>query len=555
MTETATLASSIPFDAPGPGRWELEATHTGHRPVSVLLQPIHRSMMTDGSALICERYGLPLERLRMEHVNGCAYLRAVPLREGARPRPVPPRPILKLVVRLHPGLRRRNKIAAQAWRDKRWRTELDEWFTRDRAEIIAANRALQAVDPAGLDDAALARHLDDVVAHLTRTFNHHGSTHGADVIPMGDYFAHCQRWGIPGPQAADLLSGSSPASTEAAAMLAPLAAAVAASGRTPASLEGLRRLGPEAAAALDAWIADYSWRLITSVDLDVPTLAERPGLLLSTILAAIDHRRDPATADPAPVRALVPPGDRPLFDELLAEARYGMRHRDDNSGICASWPGGLVRRTLLEIGRRLADQGRLRAAEHAVEMSPGELRTSLLHRTGPTADEIAERAGQRNAIEAAGPPAFLGAPEPAPSADVFPAPLARAATAMLAMVTAMAREPITGPLRGTGIGTAAYRATARVVAASDAGLDRLGPGDILVTPFTTPAYNTVAPLLGGLITEEGGVMSHAAFLARECGIPAVLGVAHATRLISDGTTITITPAAGQVETSPEVPNR
>ncbi len=555
MTETATLATSIRFDPPGPGRWELEATHTGRRPVTAFLQPIQRSMMTDGSALICERYGLPLQRLRMEHVNGCAYLRAVPLGEGAKPRPVPPKAVLKLMVRLHPGLRRRNKIAAQAWRDKRWRTELDQWFGHDRAEIIAANRTLQAVDPAGLDDAALARHLDQAVAHLTRTFGHHGSTHGADVIPMGDYFAYCQRWGIPGPQAAGLLSGSSPASTEAANLLTPLAAAVAASGRKPASLEELRGLGPEAAAALDAWLTDYSWRLITSVDLDVPTLAERPELLLNTVLAAIDRRREPAVPDPAPVRALVPPGDRELFDELLAEARYGMRHRDDNSGICASWPGGLARRTLLEIGRRLTGRGLLHDAGHTVEMSPGELRTSLLHRTGLPADEIAERAARRRAIEAAGPPAFLGAPEPAPPADVFPAPLARAATAMLAMVTAMAREPIAGPLHGTGIGTTTYRGTARVIAAGDSGLDRLGPGDILVTPFTTPAYNILAPLLGGLITEEGGVMSHAAFLARECGLPAVLGVAHATQLIGDGTAITIDPAAGLVATSNQAATR
>ena len=188
-------------------------------------------------------------------------------------------------------------------------------------------------------------------------------------------------------------------------------------------------------------------------------------------------------------------------------------------------------------------------------MSPGELRESLLHRTGPTADEIAERAAQRRAIEAAGPPAFLGAPEPAPPTDVFPAPLARAANAMLATVKAMAREPIGDPLCGTGVGTTTYRGTARVIAASDTGLDRLGPGDILVTPFTTPAYNTVAPLLGGLITEEGGVVSHAAFLARECGIPAVLGVAHATQLIGDGTTITIDPAAGQVVASNQAATR
>ena len=252
------------------------------------------------------------------------------------------------------------------------------------------------------------------------------------------------------------------------------------------------------------------------MDIDVPTLMERPALCLNAVLATANLDNAIVSPDPAPVRAQVPPNDRPTFDAMLAEAREGMRHRDDNSGICWSWPAGLVRRALLEIGRRLATQGRVAVAEHAFELSPAEVRPLLLHGSGPTADELAERLATRRSVELAGPPDVLGDVEPAPPVDLFPGPIARATKALMATLSTMDAEPTTRPLTGSGIGTTAFRGTARVA------------------------------LVGALVCENGGVMCHAAFLSREYGVPAVLGVTDATRLIPDGATVEVDPANGIV---------
>jgi len=546
MTASMQVVPTMAFDAPGPGRWKLESTHSGRRATTGFMRSIERSMFEDGSVVICQRYGLPLARLRMEHVNGCKYIRPTPVGEGTKPKGQPPALIMKLVVRLHPELRRRNRTAAQAWREKRWRAEIEQWFQHDRGETVATNLALQAVEPSELDDAALNRHFARLVAHFQATGYRHGSTHGADVIPMGDYLAHCQAWGIDDADAAFLLRGSSPASMEAAQLLAPVARAIQASGAAPSSLDEIRQLGPDAQAALESWIDTYSWRLITSTDIDVPTLAERPELLLNAVIATAELKDNVASPDPGPIRAKVPPGEQELFDELLVEARQGMRHRDDNSGICWSWPAGLVRRALLEIGRRLAATGQVNEVDHALEVRPEEIEPLFLTAIGPSAHELSERAEWRARVEAAGPPDFLGKTEPEPPTDVFPAPMARATKAVLAMLKAMERKPMGEALHGTGIGATVYRGTARVVSTSDDGLDRLEPGDVLVAPFTTPAYNTVLSLVGALICEDGGAMSHAAFLSREYGLPAVLGVKDATKLIRDGATVEVDTAGGVV---------
>ena len=70
-------------------------------------------------------------------------------------------------------------------------------------------------------------------------------------------------------------------------------------------------------------------------------------------------------------------------------------------------------------------------------------------------------------------------------------------------------------------------------------------GDILVTHMTTPDWTHLFPRLGGVVTEVGGILSHPAIYARECGIPAVVGAKDATT-IPDGSTITVDGRAGTV---------
>ena len=72
-------------------------------------------------------------------------------------------------------------------------------------------------------------------------------------------------------------------------------------------------------------------------------------------------------------------------------------------------------------------------------------------------------------------------------------------------------------------------------------------GDVLVTNSTTTAFNIVLPLLGAIVTDRGGLLSHAAIVAREYAIPAVVGCSDATAVVADGDRVRVDGRAGEVE--------
>ena len=102
-------------------------------------------------------------------------------------------------------------------------------------------------------------------------------------------------------------------------------------------------------------------------------------------------------------------------------------------------------------------------------------------------------------------------------------------------------------MQGAGVGTAPYRGTARVATSPEVALDSMAPGDVLVVRFTTPAYNTVLMIAGAVVTTEGALLSHAAVMARELGIPAVIGAEGALEEIPDGAEVEVDPVAGIVK--------
>ena len=89
-----------------------------------------------------------------------------------------------------------------------------------------------------------------------------------------------------------------------------------------------------------------------------------------------------------------------------------------------------------------------------------------------------------------------------------------------------------GALTGLAVSTGVVEGRARVVL--DIADADFAPGDILVTVATDPSWSPAFLAVGGMVTEVGGLMTHGAVIAREYGLPAVVGVAHATRLITDG---------------------
>jgi phosphoenolpyruvate synthase/pyruvate phosphate dikinase len=100
-------------------------------------------------------------------------------------------------------------------------------------------------------------------------------------------------------------------------------------------------------------------------------------------------------------------------------------------------------------------------------------------------------------------------------------------------------------LAGIGASTGRVTATARVLG-GPADFARLEPGEVLVASITTPAWTSLFARAGAVVTDIGGPLSHSSIVAREYGIPAVLGTAVATRRIADGQQITVDGDAGRV---------
>jgi pyruvate,water dikinase len=102
-----------------------------------------------------------------------------------------------------------------------------------------------------------------------------------------------------------------------------------------------------------------------------------------------------------------------------------------------------------------------------------------------------------------------------------------------------------GALVGLPVSAGAVEGRARVIL--DLAQADLAPGDILVTTHTDPSWTPVFIAVAGLVTEVGGLMTHGAVIAREYGLPAVVGVVDATRLIRDGQRIRVHGTDGYVE--------
>jgi rifampicin phosphotransferase len=212
---------------------------------------------------------------------------------------------------------------------------------------------------------------------------------------------------------------------------------------------------------------------------------------------------------------------------------------------------GITRRAILAAGRKLAAQGRLLEPAHLAEADYGEMRAFLGSPGGPSAEELAGRAayaattGYRDA-----PPVLGGEPgEPLPQ-EWLPPAAARLERALGAAVQAMFGAPAPRTegrtVRGIGVSGGVYVGTARVIGSSEE-FGRIEPGDVLVTNSTTTAFNVVLPLLGAIVTDRGGLLSHAAIVAREYGLPAVVGTTDATRVIPDGAHVRVDGTVGEVE--------
>ena len=533
---------------PGPGRWMVDGSHMP-KGCTPIVQHVASSAMEVGMRRVFSELGAPIDCVQLRFVNGQVYSRVRPLIAPDRPSSkLPPKAVLRCVTRLHPELRRRNRRAAQVMIDEPWLAVIDEWHTTGKASIVESNRLLQQRDLSALDDAAVLQHVIDCIDHNRETWVHHFWLHGYDIGPIGQYLFEAQRWGADAAELLTLLEGASPSTSEPNQLLLEIRSAAETRGASFESLEALRASSSAIAAMIDGYLADRSAVLFSRYDIDGVTLGERPDLVLAGIANARGHDAGDAVAQrTAEVRERVPPAHRDRFDVVLRQARQAMDLRDDNGPTTVEWPLGVLRLGVLELGRRLVAAGLLPEPQLALELLPSELTPGVLQ--GETsAHTLVERAAQRQSQKRLVAPATLGPEEPAPPIDVLPEGLARLVSITQTVMHHMGMDGSgeRASLHGIGIGTTVVGGRACIASSPEEALDMVGSGDILVVASTTPAFNLVLSLAAGVVTAEGGPMSHAAVIARELGITAIVGARGALTEIPSGALIELDPLAGVV---------
>jgi len=550
------------WKAPGPGFWTRDESHMSEPPslsTAEVLFDAFEAGLAEGFA----RYGLLLDRMAVASVDGWLYARPRPVGAPEKPGGPPPRLAFSLLLKLHPALRQRRRTAERALRSELWRRDAEEWFAHGREAFSQRLRELQRRDLTAMDDAALAAHLrgaHELMGEALRMHFQHVTAHGLGV---GDWLVHVARWtGARPDEAMQMLRGASPFSVETLHHLDRLVDALEASPEAQTILQ--RSLPPEEATdelrkassqfgeALDAYMEDQgAW--ILGFDLDKPLLREMPEALLTSIASHKAHRAvRKQQSTPDTIRERVPGAHRDEYDRLFETARLAYQLRDSDAGPCGHWPGGLMRLAWLETARRLLARGLISVTAQVFELKLAELEALLLGEPGaPSVSELESRVQRRDASRRNPPPVALGEPEAGPPPEEWlPGALRRVNAAIgFGMDSVFGAPPEdeadAATLRGVAASAGQIEGRACLVMGPE-DFDRLQSGDILLAPFTTPIYNVVLPIIGGIVTDHGGLLSHAAIVAREYGLPAVVATGAATTTIPDGARVRIDGSAGTV---------
>jgi pyruvate,water dikinase len=530
------------FDAPGPGSWDLDALHFP-RPVTAYWAEMHPEPFRLGYGDMMAFYGAPIATRQSAYVNGFSYGQMVPLDPAAFPERV--------------------QRAADVFAGRLWREQATEWEEVRKPASVQAHHEIQAIDPDSLDDDALGDHLRRCHDHHAAMIRQHMSLTGTAVIPPGDFLVHAREWtGLPSVKLLGLMRGASVisggASPQHAALVAAYRADPAARQTLDADedpgalLERLRREPTATGRALDDYLGFAGFRLLDGFDISNHYALELPEVLLRAIITAIDEPGPTSDVDAevAEVRGKVPEEHREEFDSLLEEARIGYGVRDERGIYSDIWASGLMRRAALAAGQRLASAGRVHAADDLVFANVDEMCALLGGAVQPSADELAARHAYHRSVTAKDAPTHLGdAPPPMPDPSTLPPPMARLmgamGTAMGEMFAVSQEEHDETVIRGLGASAGVREGVARRVA-GPRDFDRIQQGDVLLTEATTEAFNILLPLLSGIITDSGGALSHAAIIAREYGIPGVVGTRDATAKVADGARVRVNGDDGTV---------
>jgi rifampicin phosphotransferase len=289
---------------------------------------------------------------------------------------------------------------------------------------------------------------------------------------------------------------------------------------------------------------------IYNLDFVAPTQADDPLPVLLSLKAAVEHPEQDTRAHQAELaqerEALVestsqslPLIQRPLFRQLLNWAQRFTPYREEALFyVGAGWP--TLRQLALELGRRLTEAGSLDAPDDVFYLKSAELTSASVARSGgQSLPELAQLAQERRELreerKRLDPPVTIP-----PGARFEFGPV------KLSLFEPQPRGVGEGAtLNGFAVSPGRVTAAASIIRSPE-DFDKMAPGTILVCPATTPAWTPLFSQAKGLVTDIGGTLAHGSIVAREYGIPAVMGTGNATHRIESGQCIQVDGDAGTV---------
>jgi pyruvate,water dikinase len=303
--------------------------------------------------------------------------------------------------------------------------------------------------------------------------------------------------------------------------------------------------GREARDAISAFLDKYGMRCAGEIDITRPRWSERPTTLVPIILGNVKNfepgagkrrfeqgRQDAWKKEQELLERLraLPDGERKAEEakRMIDRVRtfIGYREYPKYSMVSRYF---VYKQALLEEAERLVQARVLRDREDILYLTLQEIHDVV--RTNQVDDQLIRlRKDAFRSYQALTPPRVLTS-----DGEV--------------LAGAYRRDDLpAGALVGLPVSAGCVEGRARVIL--DMAEADLEAGDILVTAYTDPSWTPLFVAIKGLVTEVGGLMTHGAVIAREYGLPAVVGVEHATRLIRDGQRIRVHGTDGYVEILP-----
>jgi pyruvate,water dikinase len=301
-----------------------------------------------------------------------------------------------------------------------------------------------------------------------------------------------------------------------------------------------------------AWLSRFHEHLdrngfqISNLDFMEPTLGECPALVLARIrlfladearLPRVEQARRDRLAAEARLKASLGPVRRAVVSLMLALLDYGQVLREDVLFFFGlGWP--VVRRFILELGARMVRAGFLDDPADVFFVTAAELQQAFHAQPDVDGEQmkrnVRERRERWKQNQALKPPALL--------------PGLFTLFGLLRLSRWMPEYGAAGAgngIRGIPVSPGRVTAPASVVH-SIKEFDRMKAGNVLVAPMTSPAWTPLLAMAAGVVTDVGSLLSHASIVAREYGIPAVIGTGVATRRIANGQIVTVDGDVGRV---------